>query len=114
MVKQAEKLRKRNPLLPVFGMLLAVGLFGVAFVLVDPAMKLIQTLLKKTSAPPLIWPPMYGENENLQRIAIAFAMWLIFLIIAWTFVAIATGKDPNSPKDIEMPPRTKEERNKRY
>jgi hypothetical protein len=109
MVKQAEKDRKRNPLLPVFGLILAIGLFALAYFLVDPAVKLLNSV--RHGAIP--WPPPQ-DSATLETLAIAFALWLIFLIIVYTFVAIASGKDPNSAKGLQLPPRTKEERNRRY
>ena len=33
MVKKAEKIRKRSPLLPVFGAIIAIGLFAVSYIL---------------------------------------------------------------------------------
>ena len=100
-------------ILPVFGLIIAVGLFAMAYGLVDPAVRLANTLLAKAFSGGLPWPPP-RDTATIETLAIAFGLWLVFLIIAYTLVAILSGKDPNSPKDIQMPPRTKEERDRRY
>jgi ribose/xylose/arabinose/galactoside ABC-type transport system permease subunit len=121
MVKQAEKVRKRNPMLPVYGLILAITLFVVAYLLVSP----VSDLARKFSPDFRLSRQEFSitQTENGQtkvtmpgwdRIGVAFAIWLILMALASAVVAMAIGKDPNSAKQIVLPPRTKEEKRKRY
>jgi cation transporter-like permease len=96
MVKQAEKIRKRNPLLPVFGLIIAVGLFAVAYILSS------QVVIKLPQVRGVI-----GGNQSLATWAFAFVLWLVFLGVAYFFVALAAGKDPDQ-KRMPLPTRQKD------
>ncbi len=97
MVKKAENLRKRSPLLPVFGLIIAVGLFAISYVLSS------EVVVKMPQVSRVI-----GGNGALARWAFAFVIWLVFLGVAYFVVALAAGKDPDSGKNIPLPPRQKD------
>ena len=97
MVKKAEKIRKRSPLLPVFGLIIAVGLFAIAYVLsAEVVVKLPQVR------------NVVSSNLSLARWAFAFAIWLLFLGAAYFVVALAAGKDPDAGRNVPLPPRQKD------
>jgi hypothetical protein len=116
MVKQAEKVKKRNPLLPVYGIIVAVGLFIVAFALVNPAIDLGRKFSPglRLDGPDFSIGPSDKTDPNsptkitfpsTQRLAVAFAIWLVLLAVAYTVVGILVGRDPESAKAIKLPPR---------
>lgn len=120
MVKQAEKIRKRNPLLPVFGLIVAIGLFVIAFSLVEPIRVFVAQKYPDSGFAQSLGTPKEFQLTptfklpSLPRLGVAFAIWLILLAIAYTLVAVLAGRDPNSAKNIQLPPRTKEEKNRRF
>ncbi|GEM_PF-983302 len=116
MVKQAEKRRQRSPLLPIFGLILAVGLFVLAYIAEDPLVSVVNQVAKQsiTLPPPAAQLTPKFVMPSLGRLGVAFAIWLILLALAYTFVAVIGGRDPESAKGMQLPPRTKEERDKRY
>ncbi len=100
MVKQAEKRRNRSPFLPVLGLLLAVVLFAVAWA---SAQLLVQIKAIKSALNGLQMVKLFGTPVNQGQIMLAFMLWLVFLAIAYFLVAVLSGKDPESTKDIPMP-----------
>ncbi len=110
MVKQAEKIRKRNPWQPVFGLVIAIGLLIVAFALEDPLAELIRRYIPNAT----FSLPVATSHFDVTRALVAFMIWLVLMAFAFALVAILAGKDPNSAKDIQLPPRTKEEKDRRY
>ncbi len=119
MVKQAEKIRQRNPLLPIFGLIIAIGLFVVAMYLVKPISGVITKVSGNgdfvsalgTPIEPVLSPKF--RLPSTASLGVAFAIWLILLALTYTLVAVLAGRDPNSAKNIQLPPRTKEEKNRR-
>jgi hypothetical protein len=101
MVKQAEKVHKRSPLLPVFGLVLAGGLFAIAFAIAEPVMKI-----------PQVRGVVAGMGVQAQ-LGIAFMIWLVLLALAFFLVAMLSGKDPESAKGVPMPPKQKDLKKKR-
>jgi hypothetical protein len=97
MVKKAEKIRKRSPLLPVFGLIIAVGLFAIAYVLST------EVVVKMPQVRNVV-----ASNLPLARWAFAFAIWLVFLGVAYFVVALAAGKDPDAARDMPLPTRQKD------
>ncbi len=97
MVKKAETVRKRSPLLPVFGLIIAVGLFAVAFVLSS------EFIVKMPQVRNVV-----RDNLQLAKWAFAFIVWLLFLGVAYFVVALAAGKDPDASREIPLPPRQKD------
>jgi hypothetical protein len=97
MVKQAEKVRKRNPLLPVFGLLLAAGLFLVAYVVAGEVVKMPQVNMRNSTA----------------QIAFAFGIWLGLLAISFFLVAVLAGRDPDSARNIQLRPRERDIKKRR-
>ncbi len=93
MVKKAEVQRKRSPLLPVFGLILAVALFVIAYGLADLV---------------IMRPEIYRQvASQLQtaRIAFSVGIWLVLMAITFFLVALLVGKDPDKapplpPKDM--------------
>ncbi len=128
MVKHAEKVRKRSPLLPVFGLILAIALFIVAYGLVEPvrafanqrfaggsfALPDPKYFLVTQTNPADPKSPTKIIIPSTARLGVAFAFWLILLALSYTLVAVLAGRDPNSAKNIQLPPRTKEEKDRRY
>jgi hypothetical protein len=99
MVKQAEKERKRSPLLPVFGLLLAAGLFLVAYVVAGEVIKM-----------PQVKGVVLGMKDTAQLI-FGFAIWLG--LISFFLVAVLVGKDPDSTKGIPLPTRERDIKKRR-
>lgn len=100
MVKQAEKIKQRNPLLPIFGIIIAGGLGVIAYLIMD-------YLIGPSHGLPILKGAIdsLGQYYNLGRWGVVLAIWLVFLGIAYMLVSLLIGKDPDSPKDIPMPPR---------
>jgi hypothetical protein len=99
MVKQAEKVRRRSPLLPVFGLLLAAGLFVLAYIVVDaitPIRKVIES-----------------SGSSAARLIFAGAIWLGLLAASVFLVAVLAGKDPESAQNIKLPPRERDIKGRR-
>lgn len=107
MVKQAEKKVKRNPLLPIFAIVLAVGflVFGVIIAngLITGEIGKIQELMKFRSSP----------NKNVAIAGIAFAIWLTLMAIMYFVVALLAGKDPNQGPKLESSPLRKAKKRRR-
>ena len=101
MVKQAEKVQKRSPWLPVFGLILAGGLFAIAWVIAGEVIRMPQ--VRNVAA---------GLKYQAQ-LGFGFMIWLVLLALAFFLVAILTGKDPESAKGIPMPPKQKDLKKKR-
>ncbi len=108
MVKQAEKRRRRNPFLPVLAVFLVIALFGAAWgtgSLIYNNVKAVRTALNQlpvTQIPDPVNPP---HKTSQGQLMLTFMFWLLYLGIAYFFVAVLSGKDPESTKDIPMPPR---------
>ncbi|MBX3085417.1 MAG: hypothetical protein KF716_27530 [Anaerolineae bacterium] len=100
MVKQAVKEKKRSPLVPVAGLLLALGLAVVAYFLtnliIDQNFMGAGAALKST-----------GANYNISFFALAVILWLIMTAIGYFLVSLLVGKDPDpmSAQNIPMRPR---------
>jgi phage shock protein PspC (stress-responsive transcriptional regulator) len=112
MVKKAEKIKKRNPLLPVLGLLLTIPAFIIASALVTP----LETFAKRYSGDfnlgaPKEWvvdfaaTPIKFAPPSQSRIFVAVVIWLFILTIAYLIVAILIGRDPDSSKNNPLPPR---------
>ncbi len=97
MVKKAEKITKRSPLLPVFGLLIAVGLGAIAYVLSN------EFVLKMPQVRAVI-----GDSVPLARWAFTLIIWLMLLGIAYFLVAVLTGKDPESAQQYKLPTKQKD------
>src|SRR5258708_7918960 len=99
MVKKAEEKKVRSPLLPVFGLIMAVSLFSVAFLF--------------ASGPVPDNPPVQGMFQQMDRadipkaiIGLAVGIWVIFLAAAVFLVAMLVGRDPEDAKQLPLPPRS--------
>jgi len=103
MVKKAEVQRKRHPLTPVFGLLLAAGLFAVAYFL-------SATVVMKL---PSVSSAVASDQRTLATIGFAVGIWVLFLAVAFFLVAMLAGKDPNDAKQMPLPPRAKDMKKKR-
>ena len=104
MVKKAETQRKRGALTPVFGLLLAVGLFAIAYVLSDGVvmhMPAVRATLVDNS------------TKGTATIAFAVGIWVIFLALGYFVVAILAGKDPEDAKQIPLPTKQKDLKKKK-
>ena len=95
MVKQAVKLQKRNPLLPIFGLIIAIGLGVVAYLLMRPVIRLVPNLGGAIAG--------MGSRSNWGEIAVAFTLWVLMSAFAYFVVAVLTGRDPQMAE--KLPPR---------
>ncbi|HRE46150.1 MAG TPA: hypothetical protein PLD47_00360 [Aggregatilineales bacterium] len=107
MVKQAEKQVKKNPLLPIFALILAGGLFFFALLIANGLVqgeigKIAQLMTFKAS-----------PNRWTATIGIAFGIWLVFIAIAYFVVAVAAGRDPDDSPKIEVTPLRKAKKKQR-
>jgi len=94
MVKQADKDTRRNPLLPVFGLLLAAGLFAIAYFLSSTYIIHNRYVLSIMGAPSV-----------KNAVIFAIGVWVILLAMAYFLVAVLVGKSPDAP--IPLPPKKK-------
>lgn len=107
MVKQAERHHKPSPLLPIFGIIIAVGLAVVALVLTT-------ALIDGGSIQPLRqFQPANSPNRTIAILGIGFAMWLPMFALVMLFVTLLAGKDPEDAKQIQLPPRVKKKKFRR-
>ena len=103
MVKKAEVQKKRSPLTPVFGLLLAGGLFAIAlFVSAGPVWNL-----------PAVHNNIASSQKTLAIVGLAVGIWLFLLALAFFLVSILAGKDPEDAKQIPLPPKAKDLKKKR-
>jgi hypothetical protein len=99
MVKKAEVQKKRHPLTPVFGLLLAGGLFAIAYFLSSLLVPKIASI---------------AFNQRPQAtIGLAVGIWVFFLALAFFLVAMLAGKDPDDAKQIPLPPKAKDLKKKK-
>ncbi len=82
MVKQAERKRKRSPLLPLFGLLLALGFAAIAYVLSSPAYDFLVS--RRVNFGNL------GQNTSL--LLIGAAIWIVLFGSSMFLVAILSGR----------------------
>lgn len=107
-IKQADKTRKRNPLLPVLGLMIAVTVFIFAYAVEDPFVKLIAKRFPQAGL------TQTADPFSATRILITFGIWLVLLTIFSIVVAILGGRQPDDARDLVLPPRTQKERDERY
>jgi hypothetical protein len=98
MVKKAEVVRKRSPLLPVFGLITAVALFAIAYVL---SSEVVVKIRQVRDTIPL-------QNMPLARWAFAFVIWLVLLGVAYFLVSLLVGKDPETATNVVLPTKQKD------
>lgn len=92
MVKQAKKVKKRNPLLPVFGLILAIIFVLFAAVLVPP----VADFLRSRNVD-------FGTlGVDVQNLIIGGMIWFIMFGTAMFFVAILVGRNPGEKENIEF------------
>ena len=115
-IKQAEKRRHRSPLLPIYGIIIVVCLYIVAYALENPIVDLLRKLSPQSGLtlppPDLQFSPFVMPSNG--RLLFAVIIWAILLAFAYFLVSLLTGRDPDSAKNLQLPPRTKEEKRKRY
>jgi hypothetical protein len=114
-IKKVEKRRKRSALMPIYGLIIFICLYVVAYALENPLVTLINRVKPGFSlaGPDVQFTPTF-VMPSTDRLLFAVPLWIVFLALAYFLVAMLTGRDPNSGKDLQMPPRTKEERRRRY
>jgi hypothetical protein len=116
-IKQAEKRRQRSPLLPIYGLIIAICLFIVAYVVENPVADLLRRVAPQsgfTLPPPDVQFTPTFVMPSTGRLLVAIVIWAILLAFAYFLAAMLTGRDPDSAKNLQLPPRTKEEKRKRY
>ncbi len=104
MVKIAEKENRRGPLASVFGLFLAGGLFAVAYIISS------EVLIKKVAQ---LQDAIQHFGKPVATLLFAFGIWIVLLALAFFVVAILVGKDPNSAKEIPLPPKSKDIKKKK-
>ena len=104
MVKKAEIERKRNPLNPILGLLLAVGLLAIAYIITD------QVILKSGNYIGGHVLAVIGQASTQYRILFTIAIWVALLAVAYFLVAVMAGKDPNDINQMPLPPKNKKEK----
>lgn len=98
MVKQAEKKVKKNPLNPVFGIIIAAGLFLVSY--------LIAGALIAPGGLQVLATLRTGPRAGLYQLLIGGAIWFVLLAVAFFVVAVLVGRDPDDAvKKMPLPPR---------
>lgn len=111
MVKKAEQIKKRNPMLPIFGVLTAIALAAIAWVIsYYVVIKIPQ--IKNTMTGAMLLPTGQGT------LIFAFGIWLVLLAFTFFLVSILVGKDPDSATEVKLPKRQmdlpKSQRRKKY
>lgn len=114
-IVQSEKRRKRSPLLPIYGLIIIICLYIVAYALENPLVALINKFRPGFSLQgnDIQFTPAFVMPSS-DHLLFAVPIWIVFLAFAYFLVAMMTGRDPNNAKDIQLPPRTKEEKRRRY
>jgi hypothetical protein len=84
-------------LLPVFGLIIAIGLGVAAWLSSDVLIKAVPQLKSNFEGT--------GQQATLGHVAIAVGLWLAMIAFAFFLVAVLAGKDPESTKGIKLPPR---------
>ena len=107
-IRQAERVRRRNPLLPVFGILIAITLMIFSYAVEEPFIKLIQTKFPQAGI------AQSADPFSTTRMLFTFGIWLVLIVIFSLVVAILGGRSPDSAQNLIMPPRTEAERDRRY
>lgn len=114
MVKVAEKNVKRSPMTPVFGLLLAVGLLFVAFLisLFVVQIPVVRSTLvgvgQVTIGNNRIPIPIGDANAKYLtwgHVGVTAIFWFLLAGFSYFLVTMAAGKDPESAKQIPLPPR---------
>jgi hypothetical protein len=115
-IVQSEKRRKRSALTPIYGLIVVLCLYVVAYALESPVIALINKLKPglnfQLKPPDISFSPFTMPSSD--HLLFAIPIWIVFLALAYFLVAILSGRSPNTGKDIIMPPRTKEEKRRRY
>ena len=92
MVKHAERKRKRNPLLPVFGIGLAVVFALFAFLLLDPA----RTFLLSNGV-------TFGTLQpSVRDLLIGGMIWFVLFGTSMFLVAIMVGRNFDEKENIDF------------
>jgi hypothetical protein len=84
MVKQAEVQKKKNPLAPILGLLLAVALAAIAYALVELLLWPIPTVKNAFS----------GMNITQAKLFLSGAVWFVLLSVTYLLFAMMVGRDP--------------------
>ncbi len=116
-VKVAQKRRKRNPFLPVLALMYIFGALVIAYLLINPVTALINHFAPNAGfflpPPELQFSPQF-VMPSTPRIVMTIVIWLILIGLGYMLVGLLAGRDPDTPKAIQMPPKNKEERRRRY
>jgi hypothetical protein len=99
MVKIAKKEHKRGPLAAIFGLILAVGLFAVSYII--SAEYIIRKVVQVRDA-------VAHFGRPTATLIFAFGIWIVLLAAAFFIVAILVGQDPESAKKDPLPPKKKD------
>ena len=120
MVKQAEVVVKKNPLSPIYALLLMVGLFVVAYTIAGEMFQGQPFQIKGFFPVPAIagstftmgsiptpHPDPSAPNKKLvipvAQLAFAGGLWLALLAVAYFLVTVLAGRDPEDARRLPMP-----------
>ena len=101
MVKKAEDVKKRGVLVPIFGLITAVGLFGIAYYFSYNYIVKMDAIKGKL-------PGAMITATGTGTLVFAVGIWLVFLAIAFFVVSLLVGKDPDDARQVKLPPREKD------
>ncbi len=116
MVKQADKTKKRSPLVPILGLFLAIGFLVIAFMIavlviqnvpqVHNAMASLAPLKINNQLIPIGDAPNGGKVYlTMGHVGFTIMFWFVLAALGYFLVTIAAGKDPESAKNIPLPTR---------
>jgi len=87
-----EKKRRRNPLLPVFGLVLALIFAGFSYLLVP----VVSNFMRSKGV------ALTGMAPSTLDLLIGVAIWLVLFSVAMLFVAILTGRSEDEDLAIQF------------
>lgn len=101
--------KRVNPLLPIFGLVLAIALAILAFILSEPLVRSVPQLRDIKAG-----IRVGGELITWGRLLIAGGLWAVAMTISYLLVAILVGRDPTDTSKMKLPPRKVQPRKKDY
>jgi hypothetical protein len=99
MVKIAEKQKKKSPLSGVYGLLLAIGLYAVSYILTSEVLLKIPAVKNNV-----------GTLDVQGKLLFSIGLWVVLLGLSFFLVAILAGNDPDKSSNVPLPPRGKDKK----
>jgi hypothetical protein len=101
--------KKVNVMLPVFGLVLAIALAILAFVLSEPIVRSVPQLRDIKAG-----VRVGGELISWGRLLVAGGMWTVMMTFSYLLVAVLAGRDPKDTSKMKLPPRKVQPKKKDY